>query len=196
MNSVIEAVNFAAIKHRDQRRKDESKSPYINHPIHVMRTLSICGVTDSVVLSAAVLHDTIEDTKTTEEELKENFGEEITNIVLECSDDKKIRSTAKRKQLQLEHSTKASNKAKLVKAADKYSNLSDLIYNPPPSWSKEEIRGYFIWSYCVFNNIKGVNKKLDTLLEDIFKVFDFSKLSEKQIEEELNHYYSIINKSD
>ena len=67
---LLEAVAFAAEKHRNQRRKDAEASPYINHPIALANLLKREGVDDVVVLCAALLHDTIEDTKTTPDELR------------------------------------------------------------------------------------------------------------------------------
>ena len=152
MNKIIEACNFAADKHKNQRRKDNSKTPYINHPIEVANKLSNCGINDSDILVACLLHDTIEDTETTKEEIKQKFGEKVLNIVMECSDDKTL-SKVERKRKQIEHSKEISNEAKLVKLSDKYCNLSDLIKNPPTKWSKQEIEGYALWCYAVFLNM-------------------------------------------
>jgi guanosine-3',5'-bis(diphosphate) 3'-pyrophosphohydrolase len=75
MNEFIRALVFAAAKHREQRRKDAAAAPYINHPIAVANVLANeAGITDPIVLCAALLHDTIEDTKTTAAELEEQFG--------------------------------------------------------------------------------------------------------------------------
>ena len=74
-SQLLDALAFAAEKHRLQRRKDAEASPYINHPIALARVLcNEAGVTDTVVLCAALLHDTIEDTNTTAEELRKRFG--------------------------------------------------------------------------------------------------------------------------
>lgn len=98
---LIDAAAFAAERHRDQRRKDASASPYINHPLALARMLSVeAGVADPVVIAAALLHDTIEDTETTEAELRERFGDEVTDVVLEVTDDKSL-PKARRKQLQV-----------------------------------------------------------------------------------------------
>ena len=88
---LFDALAFAAHKHRDQRRKDASASPYINHPIALARILSVeGGITDPVALTAAILHDTIEDTETTADELRAAFGDEVTEVVLEVTDDQGI----------------------------------------------------------------------------------------------------------
>ena len=89
---LLEAIRFAAEKHRTQRRKDSERSPYINHPIEVVQLLwDVGGVRDVDVLLAAVLHDTIEDTDTRPEEIRDRFGEAVLAFVLEVSDEKSAR---------------------------------------------------------------------------------------------------------
>jgi len=133
----VRAVHFAADKHRDQRRKDTKASPYINHPIALAQVLSEeAGITDINVLCAAILHDTIEDTHTTVNELQEHFGHSITDIVLEVTDDKSF-PKEQRKKLQIEHASHKSPEARLVKLADKICNLRDLLASPPSGWSLE-----------------------------------------------------------
>lgn len=191
MHRYVKACSFAAEKHKNQHRKDENKTPYINHPLQVAEILSECGVDDEIVLTSAVLHDTIEDTKTTMEELIDIFGVEIANIVQECSDDK-LKSKVKRKQLQIEHASHVSDRAKLVKLADKYANLSDLFSRPPKSWSQTEINGYFAWAYAVCTQMKGVNKQLDDKLQVLFEKFGLSSLNESELEK----YYKNIDQSE
>src|SRR5437870_13170762 len=111
---LLKAVAFAAEKHRGQRRKDAKASPYINHPIALASLLREHGIDDIVVLCAALLHDTIEDTETTAEELRREFGPEITGVVLEVTDDKEILKE-ERKRLQIVHAKTLSTRAKLVK---------------------------------------------------------------------------------
>ena len=87
----FKALSFAAAKHRHQRRKDEKASPYINHPIEVANMLWTVGsVRDISTLVAAILHDTIEDTDTTPQEIRDNFGDDVLGLVLEVSDDKNL----------------------------------------------------------------------------------------------------------
>src|SRR5512139_1685282 len=131
---MLKVTAFAAEKHRNQRRKDPQASPYINHPIALANVLlHEGGVTDVVVLCAAPLHDTLEDTQTTPEELVQQFGGEIQGIVMEVTDNKKLKKR-KRKELQMKHAHMLSTKAKLVKLADKICNLRDVAENPPPRW--------------------------------------------------------------
>ena len=134
---ILRAAAFAARKHRDQRRKDAEASPYINHPLELARVLAeVGGVTDAATLCAALLHDTIEDTKTTRDELVGAFGEEIAALVAEVTDDKNLLK-AERKRMQVEHAATISDKAKRVKLADKISNLTDVANSPPADWSLE-----------------------------------------------------------
>jgi guanosine-3',5'-bis(diphosphate) 3'-pyrophosphohydrolase len=150
---ILKAAEFAADRHRNQRRKDAEASPYINHPISLANVLANEGaVTDPVVLCAALLHDTIEDTTTTAEELTAAFGQSITDVVLEVTDDKKL-DKAVRKQLQIEHARHASKQAKLVKLADKICNLRDIAATPPADWSTERKAEYFDWAKSVIDGV-------------------------------------------
>ena len=134
---LLKAADFAAKKHRDQRRKDSAMSPYINHPIGVAHILTDeGGVTDLAVLQAALLHDTVEDTDTSFEEIEEHFGREVRDLVAEVTDDKRL-PYAERKRLQIVNAPKKSPKAKLVKLADKLYNLRDLSRETPRGWSDE-----------------------------------------------------------
>lgn len=166
---VIKAMAFAADKHRNQRRKDADASPYINHPIALAHMLVNEGsIEDPDVLCAAVLHDTIEDTETTADELKEHFGEKITSIVLEVTDDKSLPKHA-RKQLQIEHAPLISPEAKLVKLADKICNLRDIISSPPANWSKDRKQEYFDWAAQVVAGIKGENCRLEAIFYALYE---------------------------
>lgn len=134
LTNVLRAASFAAHKHRNQRRKDAEAPPYINHPLTLARVLAEeGGITDAVTLCAALLHDTIEDTETTPDDLEREFGPEIRAIVEEVTDDKSL-SKADRKRLQIEHAPHISERAKLVKLADKIANLRDVATSPPAGW--------------------------------------------------------------
>jgi guanosine-3',5'-bis(diphosphate) 3'-pyrophosphohydrolase len=157
---LLEAIRFAAEKHRDQRRKDKEASPYINHPIALASLLTtVGGVTDLAVLQAALLHDTIEDTDTTYEELVEHFGRKVADIVMEVTDDKLLEKP-RRKALQIEHAPHASREAALVKLADKTCNLRDVASSPPEGWSLERRREYFDWARKVVEALPRVNAPL------------------------------------
>ena len=164
MEIVLRAAAFAAEKHRTGRRKDEDASPYINHPITAAYILVRAGIEDSAVLASALLHDTVEDTHTTLDELEVVFGYEIANIVGECTDDKSL-SKLERKQAQIDHAAKISPKAKLVKLADKIANVNDINGAPPAGWSIERKREYFDWAKQVVDRMRGVNAKLEALFD-------------------------------
>ena len=164
---LVKAVAFAADKHRTQRRKDADASPYINHPIALANVLANeGGITDGVVLSAAVLHDTIEDTNTTAEELTAIFGPKITATVLDVTDDKALDKHV-RKQRQIEHAPHISREAKLVKLADKICNLRDILASPPADWSPERKQGYFDWAAKVVAGVRGVHPELEAVFDGL-----------------------------
>lgn len=113
--NLLKVIHFSAFKHRDQRRRDQARSPYINHPIEVARLLwEVGGIRDEATLAAAILHDTLEDTDTTPDEIRERFGEEVLGLVLEVTDDKSL-PKMRRKRLQIEHAPHISFKAKLIR---------------------------------------------------------------------------------
>lgn len=168
MNRLLSAIAFAAHKHRDQRRKDLVASPYINHPIGLANVLANeADVEDERVLIAAVLHDTIEDTETTEQELILEFGKEVADIVMEVTDDKTL-SKAERKQRQIEHVATLSQRAKLVKLADKICNLRDIANSPPANWSLERKREYFEWAKAVVDGMRGVQPALEHIFDETY----------------------------
>jgi guanosine-3',5'-bis(diphosphate) 3'-pyrophosphohydrolase len=168
LSLIFQALDFAAKKHRDQRRMDAEATPYINHPIELAALLVNEGdVTDTRVLAAAILHDTVEDTETTPRELEQLFGFVIANIVMEVTDDKKL-PKAERKRLQVENAAHCSIPAKLVKLADKICNLRDMRRNPPANWSPERIQEYFDWAAEVVFQIRGVNPRLEVQFDEIY----------------------------
>jgi len=169
MNRLISALAFAAHKHRDQRRKDAVASPYINHPIALANVLANEGdVDDERVLIAAILHDTVEDTETSEQELIREFGQEIASIVLEVTDDQLL-PTAERKRLQVEHAGTISRQAKLVKLADKICNLRDIASSPPAGWSVTRKREYFDWAKWGFDGLRGGHPVLEDIFDEVFR---------------------------
>jgi guanosine-3',5'-bis(diphosphate) 3'-pyrophosphohydrolase len=163
----LKAIHFSADKHRNQRRKDEVHSPYINHPLDVTQRLWDIGeVRDPITLISAVLHDTLEDTQTTPHEICLLFGEEVLSVVLEVTDDKSLPKQA-RKRLQIEHAPHISNKAKLIKLADKSCNLYDLLFSPPRLWSFERRQRYLLWTEQVVAGLRGTNPALEQTYDEI-----------------------------
>ena len=165
---LLKALAFAAHKHRDQRRKDRAASPYINHPIALATVLTLEGrITDPVILAAALLHDTIEDTRTSHEELRKAFGTRVAKIVLEVTDNKRLRKRT-RKRMQVEHAPTLSRSAKLVKLADKICNLRDLGDRPPVGWDKKRRREYFDWARRVTDGVRGTNPRLEAAFDQAY----------------------------
>lgn len=140
---VLRAAFFSGEKHKDQRRRDAAETPYINHPLEVAHILmEEGGVTDATTLAAALLHDTIEDTNTTREELLMVFGREVAELVVELTD---LKTTAPedKKRRELAHAYTLSDKAKRIKLADKTANIRDLATMPPANWDLERTVAYF-----------------------------------------------------
>ena len=163
---LLEALHFSADKHRNQRRKDQAQSPYINHPIEVARVLwKVGNVRDVDVLTAAVLHDTIEDTKTSPQEIADTFGEAVLALVVEVTDDKSL-PKAERKRLQIENAAHKSTGAKLIKLVDKTCNVRDIVSSPPADWSLERRREYLIWTERVVAGLRGVNEALENYYDE------------------------------
>ena len=165
---LFSALAFAAEKHRDQKRKGEEASPYINHPIEVARILAAeGGVTDPIVLAAAILHDTVEDTCTSHAELCAQFGQDIADVVAEVTDDKTL-PKSERKRLQIEHAPRLSDRAKRVKLADKIANIRDVAARPPQWWPLERRQQYFDWAKEVVDGLRGVDPALEAAFDQAF----------------------------
>jgi len=157
----MSALKFGAHKHRWQKRKDAEQTPYFNHPIDVAETLwSIGGVRDMTVLTAALLHDVIEDTDTKPEEIDSHFGEAVLSLIREMSDDKSLPKLI-RKELQVQHAPHLSAGAKLIKIADKICNIRDVTYSPPKDWPLNGRTEYLNWAESVVLGLKGCNEKLE-----------------------------------
>ena len=160
------AVDFAARKHRDQRRKGADAEPYVNHPAEVARLVAEATLgRDPVLVIAALLHDTIEDTATTREELVREFGEEVAALVAEVTDDKSL-PKAERKRLQVHHAPSRSERAKLIKLADKTSNLRSMLSSPPADWDPRRKREYLAWAAEVVAGCRGVNERLEAWFDE------------------------------
>jgi len=168
MTRVISAANFAAIKHKTQKRKDPEGTPYINHPLGVAHILTQAGITDSEVIIAAILHDTVEDTDTSLEEVEAEFGKRVRDIVDEVSDDKNL-AKEERKRLQIVHAPHKSSQAKLVKLADKLYNLRDLERATPSGWSGQRKQEYFVWAAKVVRGLRGSCDSIEKMLDQIFQ---------------------------
>lgn len=156
---LLQAIVFASQKHRNQLRKDEV-TPYINHPLQVALLLSdVAMVTNSGVLAAAVLHDTVEDTDTTKEEIAVHFGKRIAELVMEVTDDDTM-PYRQRKQYEIDHAPELSDSATLIKVADRTSNVMDLIEAPAQGWDVKRRQQYLLWAETVVSNCRPVSRGL------------------------------------
>ena len=159
------AFDFAARKHAGQRRKGASAEPYVNHLAEVARLLAeATGGGDAQLVAAGLLHDTVEDTETTLDELAGEFGPGVAALVAEVTDDKTIEKAA-RKRLQVETAPRKSERARMLKLADLTSNLRSMVLSPPTDWSTERRRAYVAWARQVAAGCRGV----DQTLEDAFE---------------------------
>ena len=158
---VTRALDFAARAHVSQHRKGLAQEPYVNHLIEVVRLIAeATGGDDGVLLAAAALHDTLEDTATVYEDLSSAFGGEVARLVAEVTDDKSLPKEV-RKRLQIETVAKKSARARLLKIADKTSNLRALVTTPPAGWSRERLLDYVAWADAVVSQCRGLNAALD-----------------------------------
>lgn len=166
---VLKAAQVATQKHAGQERKDLNASPYIDHPISVARILAeVGGINDPEILAAALLHDTLEDTDTSPEELKAEFGEKVCRLVEEVSDDKSLPKEL-RKKLQIQHAATLSPGAVLIKLGDKISNVVDVTKTPPNDWGPERRKDYLDWAEAVINNCPKVNSALEQHFDEVLK---------------------------
>lgn len=158
---VTRALDFAARAHVGQHRKGLAQEPYVNHLIEVVRLIAeATGGDDPVLLAAAALHDTLEDTATVYEDLSSAFGEEVAKLVAEVTDDKSLAKEV-RKRLQIETVAKKSLRARLIKIADKTSNVRALLSTPPAGWTRERMLDYVAWAEAVVSQCRGLNVTLD-----------------------------------
>lgn len=167
---IVRAVHFAAVHHVGQFRKSDPRVPYVNHPIDVMQRLMMAGETSPQLLAAAVLHDTVEDTAATLDDIQAEFGPDVARYVQDVTDDKALpKRLRKLKQIMDVHvRTVAGNKIKL---ADKLSNLSDLASpaGAPAGWTPERVQGYWVWAWFCVKDILHLNTDLGVQLAELFK---------------------------
>jgi GTP diphosphokinase / guanosine-3',5'-bis(diphosphate) 3'-diphosphatase len=169
LNLLMKALSFAARKHRKQLRKGSEPIPYINHPIAVAELIIRTGkIRDGDTIAAALLHDTVEDTETTFEELEAEFGPVIAKLVAEVTDNKKL-AKEERKRLQVEHASSLSARARIIKLADKTCNLRDVVQDPPAGWKLERKQEYFDWGKSVVDKMGGgINAELEKAFAEAF----------------------------
>ena len=173
---VVDAIAFAAHAHRMQRRKDEDETPYINHPVALVRILSVeAGIDDIDVLCAAALHDYLEDCcgkdglPSLDEGraiVRSRFGERVLALVEAVTDDKTL-PKAERKRRQVEHAAHMPFGARLIKLADKIANLRDIVEFPPAAWPLHRRREYFDWAAQIAERLRGTHAELEALFDAV-----------------------------
>ncbi|MGC2697719.1 MAG: HD domain-containing protein [Candidatus Angelobacter sp.] len=157
---ILEAARFAAQKHAQQKRKGANGEPYVNHLLEVAQLIAgSSDVLDTELVMAGLLHDTVEDTGVTPQELEERFGKDIAALVAEVTDDKSLPKET-RKTLQIQNAPGKSERAQTLKLADKISNLRSLLANPPVGWDLERKQQYFEWARQVVAGLTAPNPVL------------------------------------
>ena len=160
------AWNFSTERHVNQRRKGQAQEPYVNHLAEVAEMVAIATEgQDANLVAAAVLHDTVEDTATPLTELASEFNTDIADLVAEVTDDKRL-SKEERKRRQVEHAAAKSVRAKILKLADKTSNLRSLTKSPPTDWSQQRKREYLDWAVEVAKGLRGSNAWLEARFDE------------------------------
>jgi (p)ppGpp synthase/HD superfamily hydrolase len=171
VREVLGAAQFAALRHAQQKRKGAAGEPYVNHLIEVAGLVAeALAEADTNVVTAALLHDTIEDTTTTREELVERFGADVADLVVELTDDKSL-PKEERKRLQIENAPKKSRRAQTIKLADKISNLRAILASPPVDWDVQQQKEYFTWAKRVVDGFAEPNAVLKAEFEKTFRRF-------------------------
>jgi (p)ppGpp synthase/HD superfamily hydrolase len=166
----MRALDFVARKHSDQRRKGAAAEPYINHLAEVACLVAEATEgRDPLAVLGALLHDTLEDTDTTRKELESEFGVEAAALVAEVTDDKSL-PKQERKRLQVETAPHKSERAKLIKIADKTSNLRSISESPPVKWDAARREEYFEWSARVVEGCRGVNAHLEAAFDNAYRL--------------------------
>lgn len=196
------ALTFATIAHQNQRRK-VNNIPYIIHPIGVSNyAVNIGKIEDINIVVACLLHDTVEDTSVTIDDIEAHFGKKIKTIVEQVTDDKNLTQVERKRQqvINVKHKT---NEAKIVKMCDTIYNLKDLIENP--IWCIERVQGYFVWKYLIMQECKGINTYLEKELNKIFKmklvkegneypVLPCDTCNIELVKEHVEKYYELLSK--
>jgi guanosine-3',5'-bis(diphosphate) 3'-pyrophosphohydrolase len=165
IGSVLEALDFAAYRHRFDKTKNDE--PYINHVLDVCKLISVVGEeSDDEVLIAAALHDTVEKTATKPNDINFQFGENVFQLVMEVTDHSTGNDTDKFSQ-QLQRIDSLSKKARLIKLADKISNVKSLLSFPPAGWDLEKRSLYINWADKIIHALSGTNDKLETYYNEL-----------------------------
>ncbi len=172
VQDVLKAACFAAEKHSAQKRKGAAAEPYVNHVLEVAGLVSMAlAQADTNLVIAALLHDTVEDTGVTKDELATRFSADVAELVAEMTDDKSL-DKAERKRLQIAHAHKKSIRAQVIKLADKISNLRSILNSPPADWDRKRKEEYFAWAKQVVDGFTAPNPILKAEFEATHRRFE------------------------
>src|ERR1044071_4152161 len=167
---ILSAARFAAEKHAQQKRKGQNAEPYFNHLLEVAELIAASSPhLDIELVMAAFLHDTVEDTGVTLQELEQLFGKDVATLVDEVTDDKSLPKEV-RKQLQVKNAPKKSERAQTLKLADKISNLRSILASPPAGWDRERKQQYFEWARQVVAGLANPNPFLKTEFDQTYSM--------------------------
>lgn len=161
---LLDAAHYAALKHHGQKRKGAADLPYVLHAIDVARRLALVHPQDETLILAGLLHDVVEDTEGTRDEIAQRFGEEVAALVMEVTDDKSLPKPERKRRQEVEAASKSAS-AKRLKIADKTSNLAALA-DSPPDWSLKRRREYMSWACRVVDAMRGVDPELESAFDD------------------------------
>ena len=163
---VSEAAELAAHRHNGMARKGRGSEPYINHLAEVANLLAAAtDGADAELVAAGWLHDSIEDTATTRNELAQKFSERVASLVVECTDDMSLHKS-ERRRLQVLNAPHKSSGAKLIKIADKISNICARILPNPNAEERDDLVDYTNWAERVVAGCRGGNAWLDKTFDD------------------------------
>lgn len=165
LRRMAEAFDFAARAHAHQKRKGQAAEPYINHLADVAARLARSPRADVETVIAGLLHDVVEDTGRTIEEVEASFGPTVAGYVREVTDDKSL-PKEERKRRQVETAARKSDGAKRIKLADKASNLAALAQSPPHLWDSARKKAYVEWAHEVVAGLRGVDPFLEVAFDE------------------------------
>ena len=168
VRDVLRAAHFAAERHSAQRRKGAAAEPYINHLLEVAELVSgALAESDTNLVIAALLHDTVEDVGVTKQELDQTFGPDVANLVMEVTDDKSL-PKRERKRLQVLNAPKKPVRAQVIKLADKISNLRAILASPPADWSVRQRLEYIEWAKEVVDALSAPDQGLKAEFDRLY----------------------------
>jgi (p)ppGpp synthase/HD superfamily hydrolase len=157
--TIADAVLVAAKAHDGQIR-DDKRDAYINHLAEVAVMCAGLEPFDPVLVAAAYLHDTVEDSDVTEGDIRRDFGDAIADLVMEVTDPSGLKGKARRER-QVTHTALADPRVKRLKLADKTSNIEELIGLPAKRFDAKSIDKYLKWSRRVVDVCRGIEPALE-----------------------------------